>query len=558
MIVIFNKLFFTDPVDILEVNSFDQIDDFFSKLHKYLEKGYYSAGYFSYEFGMVFEKKLLNLYPDTTKNLACFGIFKKPVKYRPEFKNSNFKISNLKIKTPKEKYFQDLDKIKNYIKDGDIFQANYTTKLTFDFEGDLLDLYNWIRQAHPVPYSAYIKFKNKTILSFSPELFFEINQDKIKVKPMKGTLKRGKDKKEDEYNKNWLRSDIKNQSENIMILDLMRNDLSKIAKHGSVRVNSFFDIEEYKTLFQMTSEAGAVLKDNLSYNNIFSSLFPSGSVTGAPKIRAMEIIKELENDNRGVYCGSIGYFSPEKKLVFNVAIRTIEFDGAKGQMGIGSGIVDDSDPEAEYQETLLKAKFLININKDFKLIESLRWQKEYFLLDLHLARLKKSAEYFDFNYDTENIKKELNKITRALDKNKIYKIRLLMDYLGNLEISLQEIKDNPEKIKIKISDKIINSNDIFLYHKTTNRELYDKEPDCIFFNENGELTEGAIYNIFIEKHGILYTPPALCGLLAGVYRQYLIGNKDVIEKKIYKQELINADKIFLCNSVRGLMEAILV
>ena len=272
----------------------------------------------------------------------------------------------------------------------------------------------------------------------------------------------------------------------------------------------------------------------------------------------MEIIKELENDNRGVYCGSIGYFSPEKKLVFNVAIRTIEFDGAKGQMGIGSGIVDDSDPEAEYQETLLKAKFLININKDFKLIESLRWQKEYFLLDLHLARLKKSAEYFDFNYDTENIKKELNKITRALDKNKIYKIRLLMDYLGNLEISLQEIKDNPEKIKIKISDKIINSNDIFLYHKTTNRELYDKEPDCIFFNENGELTEGAIYNIFIEKHGILYTPPALCGLLAGVYRQYLIGNKDVIEKKIYKQELINADKIFLCNSVRGLMEAILV
>jgi para-aminobenzoate synthetase/4-amino-4-deoxychorismate lyase len=350
-----------------------------------------------------------------------------------------------------------------------------------------------------------------------------------------------------------------------MIVDLIRNDLGRISKVNSVKVSRLFEVEKYNTLFQMTSRVSGRLREDITYADIFRSIFPGGSVTGAPKIRTMQIIRELENKPRNIYCGALGIIFPKDKAIFNLPIRTISLIRNKGEMGVGGGIVIDSHPEAEYEECLLKGRFLTDRYKPFRLIETILWDGQYRFLDGHLKRMQDSADYFDFYFNPRDLISSLGNVRRNFDEGYKYKVRLLLDKQGNLKIDYSKMVQYAlaEDKRIIISKHRIDPEGIFWYHKTTNRTLYDAEYnyyhskgyfDVIFLNTRGEVTEGAISNIVIKKNNKYYTPAVSSGLLPGIFRQYLIDKHDAQEKILYLKDLINADKTFLCNSVRGLTE----
>lgn len=354
---------------------------------------------------------------------------------------------------------------------------------------------------------------------------------------MKGTIARGKTSKEDDFNREFLKTVIKNKAENIMIVDLLRNDLSKIAKTGTVTVDKLFDVEEHKMLCQMTSEISALLNDNIDLSDVFRAIFPCGSITGAPKHSTMKLIKAIEKNKRGVYCGAIGYLSPDE-CVFSVPIRILQkYKNSNFICNVGGAIVWDSNKQEEWQETLTKIKFL---NDDFYLIETALddW-------DLHLERLKKTAKQFNFkfNKDSNFIKLKPNLITRVC---------LFRD--GRYKIENKQIPKSSSN-KVKILGRVDSSN-IFLYYKTSVREKYDYGEyfDYIRLNEFNEVCEGTFTNIAILKNGKLYTPPVKCGLLNGILRQKLLGAHKMTEKILYVEDLKNADKIYCFNSVRKMHE----
>ena len=570
-------LLFLKPRKIITCFDGKNLKEKIEEIEKEIAKGNYAAGFFSYEAGYFFEETLIRKrkykFP-----LLWFGIFKRPLRIRRSLKEPRktpevfLKGATLNINF--KRYQADIKKIKKHIEKGNVYQINYTFKNRFNYPGNWLDLYINLRNSQKVSYSGIIKFNNHVILSFSPELFFRRAKDVIETRPMKGTYKRGKDLKEDKHNILKLKNSTKDRSENLMIVDLLRNDFGRISEAGSVKAQELFKIEKYKTLLQMISIVSAKLKKDISLNELFESIFPCGSVTGAPKIRAMRIIRNLEKESRGIYTGSIGYLTPEKKAVFNVAIRTLVLDTnkKKAEMGIGSGIVYDSKAKNEFQECLLKADFTKKTPSDFELIETMLVKKnrKIYLLAAHLKRLKKSLKYFNFCYNESVIKNKLQKYLKKLNNSKIYKLRLLLSKDGSLIISHSPIKESHHKdLKVVISNKRSNSDNIFLYHKTTNRSFYDNEykkalekglTEVIFLNERGQVAEGAISNIIIKKNSCYYTPPAGCGLLSGVYRQHLINKKNfpLKEKVLCKQDLLRANKIFICNSVRGLREVKLI
>jgi len=567
----YKSYIFLNPFEILQTTEPNKL---FSTLKRFDEfsKQYYLAGFFSYEAGYVFQNRhFLNL----SIPLLSFGVFKKENVYCfdhktgtwdriPPFlttdcKKQNSLVTNVKLNISFNIYKKKLKTIYKYIEQGQTYQTNFTDFISFKYRGSGFDLYQKLKYLQPVAYSAYLKIQNKEILSLSPELFFRREGTKLVLRPMKGTIKRGRTTEEDKKQiQNLLNSD-KEKAENLMIVDLARNDLGKIAEIGSVKVEKLFTIEKYKSLFQMTSTITGILKQPISYSTIFKSLFPSGSVTGAPKKRTMEIIQSLEKNPRGIYCGAMGFTTPEEKAVFNIPIRTIELMQGNGKMGVGSGITYSSQIKKEYEECLLKTQFLTQSSKKFSLIESIRWEGEFRFLEEHLKRLKDSTEYFQFVYDEEYIKFELNKI-KIPEKNKIYKIRILLSEKGKIQITIEPLRlDKKLKQKVFLSSKKTNSQNVFLYHKTTNREIYNKEYekvqkkgyyDVLFCNEKKELTEGSRNNIFLQIQGQWFTPPLKSGLLNGIYREKFLKKKGAKEKVLYKQDLFNANKIILTNSVR--------
>ncbi|MDI6783757.1 MAG: aminodeoxychorismate synthase component I, partial [bacterium] len=361
---------------------------------------------------------------------------------------------------------------------GHTYQVNYTYKERFRFQGSPAGLYSDLRKKQSVPYSAFINVDPYYIISFSPELFFRKQGDRMTVQPMKGTSARGRYLLEDRTQIERLKKDSKNRSENLMIVDLLRNDLGKISQVGSVRVERLFEVIKYPTLLQMTSTITSQLAPNVEFSEIFRSLFPSGSVTGAPKIRTMELIRELEPEPRGIYTGSIGYITPEKTAVFNVAIRTVVIDRSKNcaELGIGSGIVYDSDPFSEKQECQMKAKFLTTAVVEFDLIETMLWTPDgdYFLLDLHLRRLSSSAAYFGFRYQQNSIRARLGELKRCFCA-KPYRARLRLAKDGEIEITYAELEPLEGELKVLFSPWVTSSSDVFLFHKTTERQVYEQE-----------------------------------------------------------------------------------
>jgi para-aminobenzoate synthetase/4-amino-4-deoxychorismate lyase len=557
-----------------------RLDKLFAWAGRMSDLGHYVICAIPYEAGVAMEQSL-HLVTEKLPLPATFYIFKHNVifdhrtgcfskKFLPEVLPGRisrlWRMKELWFDVGYDEYRRNVQKIKQLIRSGETYQVNYTMRCGFTYTGSIYGLYLDLRAMQPVPYSAFIKDGCSFILSFSPELFFRRTGRQIKVRPMKGTIARGANDRHDTSNAEALRASIKDRAENIMIVDMMRNDLGRICGFGSVIADPLFKVEKYRTLFQMTSTVSGTLNRGVALPAIFRALFPSGSVTGAPKIRTMQIISELEKNPRGIYTGAIGAVLPGGDAVFNVAIRTIQIKGKTGEMGTGSGIVYDSKPEKEYRECLLKSVFLASASKKLMLIETIRWvyPDGYFLLDLHLKRLQRSAEFFRFTFRKKYILGRLEEIAKSFDKKKIYRVRLLLAMDGNISIQPQKVTaENPRMATAGFYGTKTNPDNIFLYHKTTIRETYNRAYqwalrcgyfDAIFENNRGEVTEGAITNIFVMRNGVLYTPPVSCGLLPGVLRQHLLMQGKTQEKILTRKDLLSAEKIFLGNSVRGLVE----
>jgi para-aminobenzoate synthetase/4-amino-4-deoxychorismate lyase len=567
---------FHGPLEVLRADSCEEVPLVFEALER-RSKDHYVAGYFSYELGYCLEDRLRGHAPGGAP-LVWLGVFDRAVVFdhaSGSFEGdtgglfcaghrSPYYIRDLRLDISREDYVRRVERIRRYIEAGDIYQANFTTKYRFEFDGCYLSFYQDLKRKQEVPYSAFIKSGESYVLSVSPELFLRRTGGRISTRPMKGTMARGMTLGEDRRRAAALREDAKNRAENLMIVDLERNDLGRISRAGSVRVADLFTVEKYQTLFQMTSTVTAELRDGVGFVDIFRSLFPSGSVTGAPKIRAMEIIRELEASSRGVYTGAIGFVAPGGDAVFNIPIRTVAVDRGRGEMGVGSGIVYDSDPGAEYEECRLKAEFLLREHREFSLIETMLWDGEFKRLKLHLARLGESAGYFDFDYDEAGVRNALVEAERELESGRRYRVRLLLSREGDCTVSAEEITETPfGEQTAAVSDVRTSSGDVFLYHKTTNRDLYDCEYrkysalgffDVIFLNERGEVTEGAISSVFVKKGGVFRTPPVECGLLPGVFRRkFLSGHPGCRQEVLTLDDLYGADEVYLTNSVRGMV-----
>lgn len=556
---------FTQPYAEIIAHKPFELKAAFEKIQNLSQKGYYLCGYMAYEAGYDFIDKPIKHEANFNQPLLYFMAFSHKQNYTPpQNKGEPVAIYDFSLSQNRDDYIKNIEKIKTYIQNGDTYQVNYTLKSRFGFTGDLLNLYAQLKAKQPVEYGAFFFFPHKKILSFSPELFIKKSGSIITSQPMKGTAKRGQNKAEDKAIIAAMLQDEKTLAENLMIVDLMRNDLSRFCKIGSVKTHDLFEVKTYKSLHQMVSTITGELKEKTSLYDIFQNIFPCGSITGAPKIRTMEIITELENNPRDVYTGALGYILPNQDFCFNIPIRTLNILSENTvEMGIGSGIVYDSQPRQEYEECLLKAQFLKNLNQGFYLFETMQVQNTHIsLLERHLNRLEASARLFGFAYNRRAIMKEID--AKLKDLLGLYRMKLCLFFDGQIRIQYMPFAENNNLAKITLSHEIVKSDNLWLYHKTSHRNFYEKAyekaqeqgfDDVIFCNEKGELTEASRHNIYIEQQGQLYTPPLESGLLPGVFRQKLLDSKQAIEKTLTPKDLQKADKIYISNGLHGLREA---
>lgn len=464
-----------------------------------------------------------------------------------------------------ERYVDAISRIQGLIAAGDCYQVNFTFPMRAKAYGSPIALYKALRAAQPVKYGALIHDPDETILSRSPELFVERNGERLVCRPMKGTAPRESDPRS-------LAASEKNRAENVMIVDLIRNDLGRLVRAGGVHVGRLFDIEPYPSVWQMTSTVSAAPVSS-SFEDILRALFPCGSVTGAPKIRAMEIIGELEEQPRGIYCGGLGWLAPDGDFRLSVPIRTLEIARSGDvRLGIGSGIVADSDPASEWAECLLKGRFATDLKPAFGLIETLRCEAgmpdPYPLLERHLARLQHSAAELGFVFDRQAVYRKLNEAASGLDGT--HRVRLELSADGSTSVivaALDAIPLSPLPTVILSQERVL-STDLLQRHKTTARERYDRELrramaaghfDVIFLNEDGEVAEGARSTLYLDSgDGHLLTPPLASGVLDGVYRRKLLDEGVAFERRLTLADLMAANVIHLSNALRGLVPTRLV
>lgn len=560
-----------NPSKILNTTYLTEVKNSLKILDQIKNDFEYCYGYFAYEAGYAFEERLQNLITCKSEipflQFFCTNQFEKydtnsldHSSLKSIIQENNSILQNLTFGVNEKEYKQNIKQIKDYIKQGDTYQVNYTFKTNFDLNGDVKSFIASLIFNQSANYTSLINTGENLIISISPELFFKIENGKIISRPMKGTISRGKNLFEDECNKITLSNSGKDKAENTMIVDLIRNDLGKICKTGSVKFIDPFKIEKYESVYQMTSGVEGELI-NADLEKVFEAIFPCGSITGAPKIRTMEIINELEKNERGIYTGALGFISKEK-TIFNIPIRTsvLSLRNNKGEIGIGSGIVWDSKENEEWKESLLKSNFLTKPVEYFEIFESMLVENNLIeLQNYHLERMQKSAEYFLFVFERELIQEKIDSEIKLLRSDKKYKYKLLLSKWGEVNSDITEIVDEKNDLKITISDKQTDPNDKFMYFKTTNRHLYDHEfknaqnngfDEVLFFNRYNKLTEGAISNILIKLNGDLVTPSFNSGLLPGCFRKKLLELNLIKEKILTMDELLNAEEIFLINSVR--------
>lgn len=557
---------FRNPQKVIMAHTIEEVLPSFQLVQEAVNNGYYAAGFLSYESASAFDPAY-KVKVGNTMPLLWFGLFSEPQRESISGTGS-YKLTEWKPSVSMEEYHASIMSIKQSIENGETYQANYTIRLNSEFQGDNISFFEKLKRAQASHYCAYIHTGEHSILSASPELFFHLKDDTITTRPMKGTTKRGKSFAEDKEKMSWLYHSEKNRSENVMIVDLLRNDLGIIAEPGTVDVQKLFEIEHYPTVHQMTSTITAKVSDDIQLVDIFKALFPCGSITGAPKISTMGIIADLEAAPRDVYCGAIGFITPDKEAVFNVPIRTvvIEQHSGKATYGVGGGITWDSTSKGEYDEVIEKAKLLEVDRPEFQLLESLLlYEGKYFLFAEHLDRLQNSAQYFGFQLHLEDIKKALLDFAH-LNNHTLLKVRFLLGKNGEILIEGQPIKKTETTLKVMLADEPIDHSNPFLYHKTTNREIYASfqrnKPSSVFdvllWNEDRELTEFTNGNVVLEIDGLLWTPSVNSGLLAGTFREWLIKNGEVQEKTLTIADLKKSSRIWFINSVRKWLEVELI
>jgi len=563
-------LYFAQPHQIVQAQTLDEVLPALHQIQTLVEhKGWHAAGFLSYEAAPAFDKALQTR-PADGFPLLWFGLYPPPrLVSLPEPASPKPAIT-WSPTVDRQTYTAAIASIKDHIAHGRTYQVNYTMCLRAAFEANPWDFFLHLAQSQN-NHAAYLDTGRYVIASASPELFFTLEGETITCRPMKGTMPRGRTTLEDQEQARRLKDSEKNRAENVMIVDMIRNDLGRIARVGSVRVPELFTTEKYPTLWQMTSTVTAQTTAPLT--EIFKALFPCASITGAPKVSTMQIIAALETTPRRVYTGCIGHIAPNRGASFNVAIRTAWIDRAASmaEYGIGGGIVWDSTSADEYAEALLKARVLTETPPAFSLLETMRWTpaEGFFLREKHIHRLLDSADYFDFPMKRSLPPKAaleafLDEIASRFTSPQ--RVRLMLTKDGELRYEAQALQPNAPQppLKAALARQPIHSANPFLFHKTTHRDVYETArrdfpgfDDVLLYNERGELTEFTLGNLLARIDGRLYTPPIACGLLPGTFRAYLLETGQAEERILRREELHACTEIFRINSVRGIQNVTL-
>jgi para-aminobenzoate synthetase/4-amino-4-deoxychorismate lyase len=555
---------------IVTAQTLDEIGPALGEVERLRRAGHHVAGYLAYEAGFAFEPRTGGRTQALAggRPLLWFGAFTKPQEVDTaallaEVAAGPASVHTVRPMIGRDDYLATVDRAKAFIAAGDVYQINLTFGANVEFDGHPLALYARLRRAQRMAFGAVIHTGTDWLLSASPELFFKIDGRRIDCRPMKGTAPRGARLADDEAARSALAADAKNRAENLMITDLLRNDLSRISRAGSVRVRDAFAVETYPTLFQMTTSVEAELSSNVGPIDALRALFPCGSITGAPKVRAMQIIGELEAQPRGVYTGAIGYAAADGTAAFSVAIRTLDVERqGHGRIGAGSGIVADSEAAAEWQECMQKMAFLKEAGQRFHLIETMRFSPDEAipLLPFHLARLKASARRFGFALDVHQARNLLQAAVGGLKEAR--RVKLTVDENGGMAVTCTSLPETNGTVRVRLVPLPVRADDIRLYHKTSDRAFYDAAreasgaDECVFVRSDGRITEGSRTNVFVRQGDMLLTPPVEDGLLGGVLRQSLVESGRAETRSLTSADL--AGGFFLGNAVRNLIPARLV
>ena len=548
---------FTKPIKELKTRDLDQVEALLKEVETYQEAGFYAVGYVSYEAAPAFEKKFaVHPAPLMGEYLLYFTIHEEVETLPfPEDYEAVELPANWKEEVEAPAYQKAIETIHHHIRQGDTYQVNYTVQLSQELKSDPLAIYNRLVVEQKAHYNAFIQHDDVSILSISPELFFEQDDRLLTTRPMKGTTRRGLTNQADLKEAAWLEADPKNRAENMMIVDLLRNDMNRISEIGSELVTHLCQVEQYSTVWQMTSTIESRLRPEIDLVQTFQALFPCGSITGAPKISTMEIIQQTEVTPRGVYCGTIGILLPKGKRIFNVAIRTLQMQGTKAIYGAGGGITWDSKWESEYQETKQKSAVLYRQEPHFELLTTGRiHQGELTFLDQHLTRLREASRYFAYPYDEQKLLKELQEELAHLKSNLDYRCRIALQKNGAFQLTITELTDLPASyLQAQLTEQKLDLATPVTYFKTSQRDhLGQSDHEQIFHLPDGSLLETTIGNLVLEIEGQLYTPPAHLPLLDGIYRRHLLETQQVEEKLLTLNDLTDADRIYACNALRGL------
>jgi para-aminobenzoate synthetase/4-amino-4-deoxychorismate lyase len=570
-----------EPVGILEARRPSEVAGVLEAAEAAASRGLWAGGFVAYEAAPGLDPELSARVrppddPFAAMPLAWFALFERrehvPLPEPPRAEPPPAGPSPWRPSVDRTTYDVAIERIRELIAAGHTYQVNHTIRLRATIAGDERAFYRDLCLAQRGGYAAYLDLGRYRVLSASPELFFRVDGDRITTRPMKGTAPRGRWLAEDEEIAAALLASGKDRAENAMIVDLLRNDLGRICRPGSVAVERMWEPERYETVWQLTSTIAGELRPGTSLPDVFRSLFPSGSVTGAPKVRTSQIIADLEDSARGPYCGALGYLAPtgsgEPSANFNVGIRTVVLDGQTrmAEYGVGGGITYDSSAAGEYEEILAKARVLTAARPAFELFETLAHEpaEGFRHLEEHLERMGASARYLGFRFEPEAAVAALK--AAAGGHAGACRVRLALGRDGELDTTVQDLPPAPDDaVRVALDDEPVDPSDLWLFHKTTRRAPYERRrerrtdvDDVLLVNDRGEATESTIANLAVRIDGRWVTPPIEAGLLPGTYRAVLLREGSLEERPVTIEEVRAASELALVSSVRGWRPAVLV
>ena len=558
------RLAFGVPRETLRATTLDDVAPLLARVDALARDGAWCVGYVCYEAAGAFDEAFETHPPsDPSRPLASFAVYDAPLADVAAFDSDATATVQWTGGPARDAFDLTIAEILRAIADGEVYQVNATAPLTGTLQGDALALFAALRRAQPNAYAAYLDFGDDRVLSVSPELFFDWRADRLLARPMKGTAPRGATPAEDAAQSEFLRSADKERAENLMIVDLLRNDLSRIATPHSVRVPRLFHTEAWPTVWQMSSDVVATTRPGLTLADVFGALFPCGSITGAPKVQAMRLIHALEDEPRGVYCGAVGVVQPGGAATFNVPIRTLQLRDDDVRCGIGSGITADATAAGEWAEWRHKRAFVDRASQAFELLETLRLEDGVFVdADAHLARLCEAAAHFAFASPLLSAREALDTLRLAHASGR-WRVRLLASRAGAARAQAFALAGTSSPVRVRLAERALAGSDgEFVRFKTTHRAHYDAFApsdesvfDTLLWNERGELTEFTRGNVALLVEGRWLTPALGCGLLNGVARARLLREGRIEETVLMRDDLARAEAVVFFNSLRGWLVA---